>query len=82
MGNTGFAALGIGGIGFGVLLIYSAYTGKPLFGADGLIRRFLGESTAEQFGRAAGKALNDVGKSFSPSAEESRRPLNPKPPGA
>lgn len=60
MASAGSSAVGVGAIGFGVLLIYSAFTGKPVFGADGLIRTFVATGSVEKAGKAAGKAATDL----------------------
>jgi len=41
MPKTGTSLLGLGSVGFGVLFIYSAYTRKHLFGADGILEQFV-----------------------------------------
>jgi hypothetical protein len=41
MASPGSSLLGIGAIGFGVLLVYSAYTYTEVFGADGVIEQFI-----------------------------------------
>lgn len=82
MASAGSSALGLGAVGFGTLLIYAAYTKKPVFGADGIIRQFLlNTDPASQFGRIAGKTVSSM-PGFGNQAEETRRPLNQKPPGA
>ena len=55
--DAGMTALGIGGIGFGILLIYSAYTKQSLFGKDGIIPNLLDTGKfGKTVGNAAGKA--------------------------
>lgn len=58
--NSGSAALGIGAVGAGALFIYAAFSKKPLFGANGLIRTFIGTGSAEAAGKSAAQALKDV----------------------
>lgn len=41
MPSPGSSVIGIGAIGFGVLYLYSAYTYKPLYGADGIFEQFI-----------------------------------------
>lgn len=64
MANTGMTAIGVTGLGAGILLIYSAFTKKPLFGADGLLRQFIATGSVEQAGKAAGKAASDLAKNY------------------
>jgi hypothetical protein len=85
MANSGTTAVGIGAIGFGAAFIYSAFTRKPMFGKDGFLRAFIMTGSVYQAGALAGAAVKpivDIGSMFAPSAEETRRPLNNKPPGA
>jgi hypothetical protein len=51
--SPGTAAIGIGAIGFGSLMIYSAYTKKPLFGENGLLRTFLTDGDFAKAGKTA-----------------------------
>lgn len=64
MADSGMTAIGIAGLGAGVLLIYSAYTKKPLFGANGLIRQFVVTGSVEDAGKAAGQAARDLAKNY------------------
>ena len=82
MASAGSSALGIGAIGFGTLMIYSAYTGKPLFGEKGLIRQYLTTGSVEGAGKGVGKILTDLQKSYGYTSELTQRPINEKPPGA
>jgi hypothetical protein len=85
MANSGMTAVGVGAIGFGALFVYSAFTKKPLFGPNGMVRTFIATGSVEGTGAAVGKAfktMTDLAASIQPTAEETRRPLNDKPPGA
>lgn len=78
--SPGMSAVGIGGIGFGVVLIWAAYTNKPLFGPDGLINLAIGGTIdGAAVGRAVGKGLNDAAKTF-PSSQPT--PPSSIPPGS
>ena len=69
--DAGMTAIGVGGIGFGILLIYSAYKNQSLFGKDGIIPTLidtgkLGQTVGEKAGsvippRATGIASNPPG---------------------
>lgn len=61
-GSPGMAAVGVGGIGFGVLLMWSAYTKKPLFGPDGAIRAVIGSGSINGVGKAVGSAAGKAAK--------------------
>jgi hypothetical protein len=58
--GSGSSAIGVGAIGFGVLLLWSAYTKKPLFGTVGLIRSFINSGSLERAGKQAAKTAQDV----------------------
>lgn len=57
--SPGMSAVGIGGIGFGVLLVWSAYTNTPVFGEKGVLRALMTQGSfeaAKSAGKAAGNA--------------------------
>jgi hypothetical protein len=56
MGKTS-PLIGLSLIGFGILLIWSAYTKKPLFGEKGLLRTFVATSNLDAAGGAAGSIV-------------------------
>ena len=52
--------IGVTAIGFGIMLIWAAYTKKPLFGTNGLIRQFITTGSLDKAGAAAGKAAGQA----------------------
>lgn len=85
MANTGMTALGVSAIGAGALFIYSAFTKKSLFGKDGMIRAFIDSGSVEDAGKSVGRIIRETAEvvaGMQPSAVETKRPLNNKPPGA
>jgi hypothetical protein len=56
--------IGMTAIGIGILLLWSAYTKKAVFGTGGIIREVIGSgginSAAGAVGKAAGTAVNTV----------------------
>lgn len=65
MPNNGTQIFGVASIGFGALLIWSAFTKKAVFGANGVIRQFIAsgnvDSVSGKLGSLAGSAVNSVG---------------------
>jgi hypothetical protein len=83
--NPTTAVIGVGAIGFGILLIWSAYKNVPLFGEGGVISRVLrGENPTEAVGKA-GKFADSpgVGKwDSNPNKSTPKNPPSAQPPGS
>jgi hypothetical protein len=64
VGSKSNPLIGMIVIGFGILMLWSAYTKKPLFGAGGLIRSFIStgsfDSAGGTLGRIAGNAAQQI----------------------
>lgn len=78
-------AVGVGAIGFGALMIWSAYKNVPLFGESGVVSRVLrGESPTEAVGKA-GKFAESPGKGTwrdNPDTMPRVNPPSARPPGS
>lgn len=77
--------VGVGTLGFGVLMIWSAYRQEPLFGKNGLIRQFIVtgslDNSATRLGSLAGKGLGKSLQQFAAGVDAPKPPNNP-PPGS
>jgi hypothetical protein len=56
----GNSVIGVSAVGFGILLLWSAYTKKPLFGNNGLIPEFFKTQNFEAAGAAARKNVKNT----------------------
>jgi hypothetical protein len=64
----GNSVIGVSAVGFGILLLWSAYTKKPLFGTNGLIPEFFKTQNFEAAGAATRKGVkNTVAPNNGPS---------------
>lgn len=83
MSSKAGPVIGVSTLGFGVLMIWSAYKQEPLFGAKGLFRQFISTGTyqnsAERLGTIAGQGL---GKALKASGIDVPKPPNNPPPGS
>lgn len=80
------SVFGVVAIGFGTLLLWSAFTGLPLFGTGGLIRTFITtgsvDGNAFALGELAGKGAVKGAEGLAQKYFGASTPPNNPPPGS
>ena len=78
--NAGMTAVGVGMLGFGILLIFSAYAKVPLFGKGGLVTGLLQNADMEAAGKAAGEGIRKAAEAAK-KAQGQQKPASVSPGG-